>query len=173
DNANYLMVEEFPDREGAVAPLRRFKSVAPGYFETMGNRVVAGRSITWADINEGRRVVVISETLAKVYWSDPAQALGKRVRCCNARMPWREIVGVTGAERDDGLNRPPTAIVYFPMLNESYRWRTVADAGRSTRVGAPGHPRELAHAVWSVNPSLPLADVQTLGAIQSRSMAQT
>jgi hypothetical protein len=40
-------------------------------------------------------------------------------------------------------------------------------------VGAPGFPRELAQAVWSVNPNLPLAAVQTLEDIQALSMART
>ena len=83
-------------------------------------------------------VIVISETLAREYWKEPATAIGKRVRCCNPKMPWREIVGVTGDERDDGVDQPATAIVYFPMLNESYRWRTMAYAVRSSRVGTPG-----------------------------------
>jgi putative ABC transport system permease protein len=173
DNGNYLMVEDFPDPEGANVKLRRFKSFAPGYFETMGNRLVAGRSVTWNEILEGRLAIVISETLAREYWKDPALAIGKRVRCCNQNMPWREIVGVTGDERDDGLNHPPTPIVYYPMLNESYRWRTMAYAVRSSRVGAPGFFRELERVVWSVNPSLPLASVQTLAEIQANSMAQT
>ena len=45
-----------------MVTLRRFKSIGPGYFETMGNRLVAGRSITWNDIHEQRPVVIISET---------------------------------------------------------------------------------------------------------------
>jgi putative ABC transport system permease protein len=173
NNGNYLMVEGFPDREGIVPPLRRFKSFAPGYFETMGNRLVAGRSITWTEIYQGRLLVVISETLAREYWQEPSRALGQRVRCCNPRMPWREIVGVVGDERDDGLNQPATAIVYFPILNESYRWRTMAYAVRSSRAGTPGVLRDLEQAVWSVNPNLPLARVQTLEEIQANSMAST
>ena len=39
-------------RRARWTPLRRFKSFAPGYFETMGNRLVAGRSITWSEIYE-------------------------------------------------------------------------------------------------------------------------
>ena len=118
-------------------------------------------------------VIVVSETLAREYWKEPAGAIGKRVRCCNTKMPWREIVGVTGDERDDGVDRPATAVVYFPMLNESYRWRTMAYAVRSTRVGTPGFLRELERAIWSVNRDLPLAAVQTLEEIQGTSMAQT
>jgi putative ABC transport system permease protein len=174
DNGNPIEVEGAPAPEGHVPPLRRFKSFAPGYFETMGNRLVAGRSITWTEIHARRPVIVISEPLAREYWGDPAKALGKRVRgCCGPDMPWREIVGVVGNERDDGLDKPATAIVYWPMLSESYRWRTMAYAVRSTRVGTPGFLRELAEAVWAVNPNVPLATVQTLEEIRANSMAQT
>jgi predicted permease len=173
DNGNYLMVEEFPDREGAITKLRRFKSFAPGYIHSIGNQFVAGRDISWSDVYERRMVVVISKALAREYWPEPGHAIGKRVRCCNASMPWREIVGVTGDERDDGLNHPATAIVYFPMLNESYRWRTMVYAVRSERVGTPGFIRELERAVWSVSADLPLANIQTLDEIQATSMSQT
>jgi putative ABC transport system permease protein len=173
DNGNYAAIEEFPDPEGAMVKLRRFKSIGPGYFETLGNRLVAGRSITWNDIYAERPVVIISEPLAREYWGEPEKALGKRIRGSSSRFPWREIIGVSGNERDDGLTQPPTPIVYWPMLNESYRWRTMAYAVRSTRVGAPGFVRELEQAVWSVNPNLPLATVQTLEEIRVSSMTQT
>jgi hypothetical protein len=170
-NGNPIEVEGVPIPERS--PLRRFKSFAPGYFETMGNRLVAGRSITWSEIHERRPVIVISETLAREYWKEPSGAIGKRVRAMQRDAPWREIVGVSGDERDDGLNQPATAIVYWPMLTESYRWRTMAYAVRSNRVGMPGFLRELEQAVWSVDRNLPLANVQTLMEIQAHSMAQT
>ena len=172
DNTNPIYAEGFPVAEGALPPLRRFKSFAPGYFETMGNPVVEGRSITWTEIYQRRPVVVISETLAREYWKDPASALGKRIRT-DPENPWSEVVGVVGNERDDGLNRPATAIVYWPMLDDNYENRTMAYAVRSDRVGAPGFLRELEQAVWSVNPDLPFAAVQTLEEIQARSMAET
>ena len=171
-NGNPIEVEGVPIPERS--PLRRFKSFAPGYFETMGIRLVAGRSITWSEIHGRRPVIVISEPLAREIWGDPTRALGKRVRvCCGWDTAWREIVGVTGAERDDGLAQPPTAIVYWPMLNERYRWRTMAYAVRSSRVGTPGFLRELEQDVWAVNPNLPLAGVQTVEEIRAHSMAQT
>ena len=170
DNGNTLIAEGLPDL-GATGPLRRFKSVGPGYFETMGNPIVAGRPVAWSDILERRRAVVISETLARELWQEPSQAIGKRVRTFGPE--WSEIVGVSGNERDDGLNRPPTAIVYWGMLSENYRWRTMAYAVRSDRVGAPGFLRELEQAVWDVNADLPLASIQTLEEIQATSTAQT
>jgi predicted permease len=173
DNGNALQVEGAPVSDGGRTPLWRFKSFAPGYFETMGNRLVAGRSITWREIHERRPLVVVSAALAKELWNDPASAIGKRVRGPFRDAPWREIVGVVGDERDDGLNHPPTPIVYWPMLNESYRWRAMVYAVRSPRVGQAGFVRELEQAVWSVDRNLPLANVQTLAEIQARSMAQT
>jgi predicted permease len=172
DNGNYLGIEEFPDPPGVMARLRRFKSIGPGYLETMGIRLVAGRSITWSEIHQQRPVIMISEPLTREYWGEPVKALGKRVRT-GPRNPWREIVGVSGNERDDGLSQAPTPIVYWPILNESYRWRTMAYVVRSTRVGTPGFLRELEQAVWTVNPNLPLASVQTVEEIQASSMTQT
>ncbi len=173
DNGNGFEMENVTVPEGQVPPLRRYKSFAPGFVETMGNRMVAGRSITWADVYEQRPVIVISEALAREYWKEPADAIGRRARTFNNRGPWREIVGVSGDERDDGLNHPATAIVYLPMLNPDFRWRTMAYAVRSSRVGTAGFVRELEQAVWSVNPNLPLATIETLSEIQERSMAQT
>jgi predicted permease len=172
DNGNAIEVEGAPIPEGQLPPLRRFKSFAPGYFETMGIPLVAGRSITWTEVHERRPVIVISESLARAHWGEPAAALGKRVRG-NPDSPWREIVGITGGERDDGLMRPPTAIVYWPMLNDNYRWRSMTYVVRSTRVGTSGFLPELARAVWSANPQLPLANAQTLATIQDLSMTQT
>jgi putative ABC transport system permease protein len=171
DNTNPLFVEHVNVPEGQLPPLRRFKTVAPGYFETMGNPVMAGRAIAWSDIYQLRPVVVISEPLAREYWQTPSNAVGKRVRGFGPT--WYEVVGVVGQERDDGLNHPPTAIVYWPMLNQIYRRNTISYAVRSPRVGSPGFLTELRQAVWSVNPSLPLAGVQTLDEIRSASMAQT
>jgi predicted permease len=173
-----ILVEDAPETGRTMAPIRRHKRVAPGYFETMGNPVLAGRDIAWTDIDQGRPVVVVSENLARQYWKDPVQALGKRVRQSDQN-PWREIIGVVGNERDDGPNQPATAIVYWPMLISQW-WnapidvrRTMTYVVRSARVGSPGFLRELQQAVWSVNPNLPLASVRTLDDIRSAAMAQT
>jgi hypothetical protein len=99
------------------------------------------------------------------------EALGKRVR--GFRPTWYEVVGVSGDERDHGLNQPPTAMVYWPMLNEIYRPTTISYVVRSGRVGARGFLGDLQQAVWSVNPNLPLASVLTLEEIQAGSLAQT
>jgi predicted permease len=173
-----VFIEEFPEAGRELPRLRRYKRLAPGYFETMGNPVSIGRAITWTDIHQARPVVVISENLAREYWKNPADAVGKRITQSREN-PWREIIGVVGNERDDGLDQPATATVYWPMLIKEW-WtepidveRTMAYVVRSDRVGSPGFLRELQQAVWSINPNLPLASVKTLDEIQADSMAQT
>ncbi len=172
-----IFVEGFTEPGRALSPIRRYKRIAPGYFETMGNPVLVGRPITWTDIHQGRPVVIVTENLAREYWTTPAGALGKRITQ-SLENPWREIIGVVGNERDDGLNRAAVATVYWPMLLKPW-WnepidvqRTMAYVVRSTRVGSPGFLRELQRAVWSVNPNLPLASVRTLDEIHANSMAQ-
>jgi putative ABC transport system permease protein len=170
DNGNYIAMEGDP--EPSRWPLRRFKSVGPGYFETMGIRLVAGRSVTWQEILDRRMVVLISAATARQFWPDPVMALGKRLNTGDGT-PWREIIGVVADERDDGVTKAPTTIVYWPMWNESYRWRTMSFAVRSSRVGTPGFLGELQQAVWSVNRNLPLSAIETLEEIRDRSMSQT
>ena len=92
----------------------------------MGNPVIVGRAITWTDIYQGTPVVIASENFAREYWKSPADALGKRIRQ-NEENPWREIIGVVGNERDDGLNQPATAIVYWPDPDRGVVERTDRD----------------------------------------------
>ena len=71
------------------------------------------------------------------------------------------------------MNQPAPTFVYFPMADQRSVSRDVAYVVRSGRVEAPGFLRELQQAVWSINPNLPLGQVQTLNEIQAHSMAQT
>src|SRR6058998_2390635 len=51
--------------------------------------------------------------------------------------------------------------------------RSLALVIRSPRVGSESFLTEVERAVWSVNPSLPLASVRTMQAVYERSMART
>ena len=173
-----IFVEDFPGPGGRIPPIRKYKMVEAGYFKTIGNTVVAGRPLTWADSFEQAEVVVVSESLAREYWKEPAAAIGRRVRNTPSS-PWRTIVGVVGDERDEGLAKPPTAIVYWPMLmakfwtNDTYVQRSLTYAVRTERPKSPTMLKEIQQAVWSVNGALPVANVRTLTDIMSASMAQT
>lgn len=178
DSNDPIFVEDHPTPPGRIPPIRRFKFVGERYAETMGNRLVAGRTITWADSFTRAPVAMVSESIARQYFKTPGAAIGKRIRQ-SPNSPWREIVGVLGDEHDDGLGRPATAGVYWPMLMENF-WepglttrRSMGYVVRSPRVGSPSLLKEIRQAVWAVNPSLPLAEVRTLEELTALSMAQT
>jgi predicted permease len=178
DSSDPIFVEDFPVSSERLPPLRRMKWIGENYFKTMGNRLVAGRTITWDDIYTQASVVMVTENFARQYWRDPAAALGRRIRN-SPKDPWRTIVGVAGDERDDGAAKPAPAIIYWPLMIKSF-WsdpvyvrRTVAYAVRTTRAKSPTLLKEIQQAVWSVNGSVPVANVRTLRQIQAESMAQT
>jgi len=178
DSNDPIFVEDFPVPEGQIPPLRRFKWISPGYFETLGNPLVAGRGISWADVHERRKVAVVTRNFALEFWDDPGEALGRRIRMTPAS-PWWEIVGVVGDARDDGVDQPATAIVYWPMAvsdfwgEELFVPRSMAYVLRSPRVGTESLLEEVRAAVWAANPRLPLAQVRTLEEILQGAMART
>jgi predicted permease len=180
DSNDALWFEDFPVPEGQLPPIRRYKWIGEGYFETMGNPILVGRGIAWSDVETRANVVVVTENLAREYWGDPSTAIGRRVRQNFERAgPWREIVGVVGNEHDNGVSEKPTAIVYWPMIVEKF-WdqdvfahRSMVYAIRTRRLGTPTFLDEVRAAVWSVNPNLALANVRTLEEILENSMART
>ncbi|HEV8146423.1 MAG TPA: ABC transporter permease [Bryobacteraceae bacterium] len=173
-----IFFEDYPTPEGQIAPLRRYKSVAPNYFHTIGRPIVAGRDFTWNDILNLTPTVILTENLVRVHYKDPNLAIGKRVR----ERPggtWREIIGVVGNEHDDGADQKATAVAYWPIMQRDF-WgqkiqtqRNLLYVVRSPRVGTPALLDDIRKAVWSVNPDLPLANVRTLEEIYKRSMGRT
>src|SRR5581483_6436156 len=75
---NPIYAEDKPYLKGQVPPVRRFRMIAPGFFQTRGTRIVAGREFTWTDLYEKRHVAMVSENLAREMWGSPRGALGKR-----------------------------------------------------------------------------------------------
>jgi len=173
-----IFAEDHSYAEGQIPPLRHFKFVSPGLLRTTGNTLVAGRDLTWTDLYDKRAVAMVSENLARELWREPSAALGKRIRE-NLKAPWREVVGVVGDERDDGLDQKAPTIAFWPILMENFTneptfvRRTLAYIVRSSRAGSRGLVTEISQAVWSVNPSLPLAQVRTLQEVYDRSLART
>jgi predicted permease len=173
-----LFIEGRAYSEGQIPPLRRYKFISPDYFKMMGSPILAGRDFTWPDIYEGRQVVMASENFARENFGSPGAAIGKRVRE-NPKGPWREIVGVTRNERDDGVDKPAPALIYWPIYRHDF-WgdseagqRSLVFAIRSPRTGTAAFLKDVSQAIWSVNPNLPLANPRTLFTVYNRSMART
>jgi len=173
-----LFAQDHAVGEGQLPPIRRFKFISPGYFSTLGTKMVAGRDLTWDDEYQGHPVAIISENFAREYWHNANGALGKMIRVANTDT-WREIVGVVQDVHDNGMDQEPPTTIYWPLLMQNFEGqkvelrRGVAFVIRSPRAGSQAFMKEVQEQVWSVNSSVPLADPTTVGAMYTKSMART
>ena len=145
--------------------------VTPGYFETIGIRVLAGRVFRDSDSTDAPRVIVVSESFARQLYKTPAAALGRHISLNKAAC---EIAGVVGdvqqhsglSGRSGPLSVEPT--VYAPMAQTSrgflygvHRWFTPKWVVRSNTPPQRIAPRIQA-AIATVNPELPLSHFQAM-----------
>ncbi|MGC2612937.1 MAG: ABC transporter permease, partial [Terracidiphilus sp.] len=109
-----LFAQDRTYRDNEIPPIRRFVNISPGFFSTMGTPLIAGRDLTWAETYQKRPVALVSENLAREYWGEPANALGKRIRVGNTD-DWREIIGVAKNVYYDGVSQKAPTTVYWPV----------------------------------------------------------
>lgn len=90
------------------------REVTPGYFETMGIQLVAGRPFTEADDEDGALVVVINETFAERHFPGE-NPVGKRIDFGDrTNVNWREIVGVARDVKNFGIREDSRVVTYLP-----------------------------------------------------------
>jgi predicted permease len=157
--------------QGQLPPARRCFWVSPSFFKTMGIPLLAGRDLTWSDIMNKHPVAIVSENLAREYWQNPSDALGKQIG--GSPKDWRQIVGIVGNVHDDGTSQEAPATVYWPITDADVFLGSPAFALRSTRAGAESLIDEVRQAVSSVDSDLPLYQVHTLTYYYTKSMART
>jgi predicted permease len=182
-NVNPFLVQgqDF-DAEGARVS-RRHKWIGPDYLETMQIPLLLGRTVTWEEIHARSPVALLSETLAREVFGSPEEALGQYVAARPDPPQWKEVIGIVADVREDGMDRPPPALVYWPHVTLGFWegnapdqvqvWRSAGFAIRSTRVNTPGFLEDVQSAIWEVSPNLPLMGVRPLTELMADSMART
>jgi len=177
-----VSIEDHPDPPGAMAKVHFDTQASPGYFETLGIPLVTGRTFTRADVEERRGAVVVSESFARHYWPD-GTAVGKRIQPRSGEPSpddWYTIVGVVGDVRMTRMEDPPQEMIYWPLVSRPGSRSGDGDSfeARAMRVvlRTEGDPMDLVPAVRSrvraLDPNLPIADVQTAGALVARATAR-
>jgi predicted permease len=161
-------------------PLTRIKFVSPDFFEAIGAHMVAGRNITWSDIETRASVVVISAQFAREIVGDPALALGKRIRfAAFGQDAWREVIGVVQSIHESSLYESPPSTVYWPVFAENLfnspkvGTPSVTFAMRSQRAGTVSLMEEVRQAVRSVSAIIPVAQERTMQDYYAASLART
>jgi predicted permease len=162
-----------------------YTRVTPGFFETLGNKVVMGRSITEEDTPTTRPVVVVNEAFVKRFFPKE-NPIGKHFGPDKIKYAGMyEIVGVVRDMRymtydqkepvDAMFFTPEAQTTHFDEANESsgeiwshYLYNIV--------LWAPGNPPELEakvkRALGEVDPNLVMYSVDSYNTVLSADFAQ-
>ena len=128
---------------------------SPGFFETMGIALRAGRLFEPVDDAPGS-AVIISETMARRFWPD-ASAIGRQIRVDDV---WRDVVGVVADVRHRSVDEELRATFYLPAAQTANR---LVDA---VVLRTSGDPRDqiaaVRRVVAQVDPTLAIARADRL-----------
>jgi len=187
-----------PTQGGADLPLRiegralkagdqyhgdeQWRVITPGYFEAFQIPLVRGRFFTDRDRPGASPVVVINAAMAKKYW--PGQdAIGQRITIGHGlgpefEDPTREIVGIVGDVRENGLDSDPPPVMYVPWYQMSdgltRLGNSLVPASWIVRSAAPttALTSEIQKEFQAVDAQLPIAQVQSMQQLVSKSIAR-
>ena len=149
-----------------------FQIVLPGYFESMGTRLLAGRAFADADNMSDRHLVIVDQILANKAFPD-GNAVGKRiqVRINSPEPEWVEIIGVVEHVRVTSLADPGREQVYFPDVKLGHGaaryWALRVDGSPARYAG----PVRAALGAW--NRALVITDMRSAEEIVARAQAGT
>lgn len=151
--------------------------VSAGYMSAMRIPVVRGRDFSDADVAGRPAVILISESMARQFWPGE-DALGKRLTLTFSPDAIREVVGIVGDVKLDGLDQArPSAALYFPMdqiaapADGGWHSFPMTIVARSSTNPA-GLVSAVSNAVHEVDPDIPLRDIFTMDDLVANSLSQ-
>ena len=145
--------------------------VGPHYFETLGTRLLAGRTFSDAEHADGSDVVVMDEILARRVFPE-GDPVGKLflARVNGPEMEWRQVIGVVEHQRHHGLATTSGGAAFFTQSFAGVFGGTWAVRGRGD--AAPLAP-EIRRVVANVDPLVPVAELAPMQAAVDRATAPT
>ncbi len=160
-----------PPSSASASRTASYVSVSPDYFRVMGIPLLAGRVFNQYDISSARRVSIISEAMARLYFpnQDP---LGRQISfgfSPGSGAAMREVVGIVGNVRDVALGENPGAMMYVPYAQAPF-WgaNLVVKSTLSTSSVAAAIRQE----VQRIDKDLPVTDVAKMPDLIDASVAQ-
>jgi predicted permease len=166
-----------PSRPGE-GPGAYYRVVLPGYFETMGLRLVRGRDFSVQDSRNAPPVVILSENLARQHWPGE-NAIGKRIGMGSSVQPrWMTVIGLVNDALAGNWSAPRGDEMYLPYLQTpAYLDGPESRATYLTIVlKASGDPASLAtmapSTVTSLDRGASVSNVTTMEAVVNRALAR-
>jgi predicted permease len=115
-----------PDAAWRSNARANLQPVTPGYFQTLGTRLLAGRDFTPADVAAAPNVVIVSASAAERYWpgrdpiGEPLVVATQRLSGSIEEPRWMNVVGVVEDVRYRGIIDPRLDI-YLPASQSTIR----------------------------------------------------
>jgi putative ABC transport system permease protein len=156
----------------ADQPSAGYYVVSPNYFHILGIPLLVGRYFAQEDSIGTPRVAIISQSVAERFFHDKSpigQTIFIGAGAPTEKPLWREIVGVVGDVKDDGLGEAATMTVYEPVRQIGWRDLRVfvrSDSNPSRFVGA------LRSQVLAIDKDQPVADIFTGDELISQAITQ-
>ena len=161
-----VRIEGHPDPEPGTETIINTRSVTPGYFGTLGIRLIKGRDFTDRDNSDAPKVAVINSHLARTHFpgEDP---LGKRITFDDGES-WISIAGVIDDVKQLGLDSSAQPEVYFPYAQATHPSMSIVvrtNSSQSNMVAA------MKSQIQEIDKDLPVADVRTMSQLLSQSVS--
>jgi len=168
-NANDTEFESIkPTKDGPPQNVDYWQFVSRDYFKTMRIRLVAGRTFSPGDDRGTPGVVLINQTMAKVFWPTRSP-LGDRVRAPSGpggpQSPWLTVIGIVADVKQGGLDQKTGTELYF--LQDQAE-ETAGGAARTmylvarTRSDPMGQAAAVRSAIRGLDASLPVSEVNSM-----------
>ncbi len=144
--------------------------VSPGYFRTLGTKVLLGRTFDQRDGPNSQPVAVVTEEFVRRFLPNQ-NPIGRRFGIGDERDAGdREIVGVVENAKYDSPREDPTPMAFLPLLQgkavESTPSSDESNFANVIEVSYTGRPETIAadvrHVLTEIDPSLPVLRVATL-----------
>jgi putative ABC transport system permease protein len=156
-----------PEPKRNAFPSVDWRSVSPGYFQTIGIPLLDGRVFDARDNDGADPVGIVDQRIAGTVWPGES-AVGKRFRIAFAGQPWVRIVGVVGHIQHDGLDVEQRPQVYWTYSQRAQDRMALVVRGR----GDSGNlTRVIIDAVHRVDPEQPVYDTRMLSEVVDRSLS--
>ncbi|HYM02217.1 MAG TPA: ABC transporter permease, partial [Stellaceae bacterium] len=155
---------------GPIQNVDYYQIVTPGFFQTLGIRLMEGRLFDNRDGKGSPDVVIINQTMARTFWKNESP-IGKHIQP-GFSGPECTIIGVVEDVKNAGLDKPAGTELFLPVAQANGSGMQNANILLRSSANAASLARAVRGDVRDLDPTIPVAKVRTmedvLAAAQSR-----
>jgi putative ABC transport system permease protein len=157
-----ITIEGTPPPPSEIPIVARLRAIGPDYFSGLQTPLFAGHEFTEHDTAASPRVVIVSESLAKLYWPNQ-NALGKRLKPGMPGGDWCVVVGVAADVHHWAADVDIEPTAYYPYTQVPVQFLPLLEGNMSIAVrsqNSSGLLSSIRTALGEVDKTVPVYDVK-------------